>query len=300
MKEVLETLQSLQNTPVPNLIVIVGFLFLLLAFVGRIGAIIELPRERQRWSGIIGVVLLIIGIGLFLLPNIQPDTTPTDSVLTDVLTTTNYTESHKPSVYDDFNNSAYDGSFDQNLWLQYFGVRDDMVQQDGILDVTKRSNQEGWTELKARNYDHVQIATPTYFEATMKIDPEEGFGSVYLFIFTDDISNGGGWKAMCQISADAYISCFEEAWEMDDATNYSYNSFISPVEYGEWQTLGINFDPSTVTFSYYRNGEMVNSHIPYNAEILKNGVWSLVIGVGGDQVTEYNGYFDEVRIGQVE
>ena len=68
MKDLFETLQALQNTPVPNLLVIAGFILLLLAFVGKIGAIIELPRERQKWAAIIGALLLFFGIGLFLVP----------------------------------------------------------------------------------------------------------------------------------------------------------------------------------------------------------------------------------------
>ena len=80
MKDILETLQALQNTPVPNLLVIAGFILLLLAFVGRIGAIIDLPKERQKWAGIIGTLLLVFGIGLFMVPDSTPTPTPTYTI----------------------------------------------------------------------------------------------------------------------------------------------------------------------------------------------------------------------------
>jgi hypothetical protein len=73
MKTFLEMLQMLQSTPVPNLLIIAGFIFLLLAFVGEIGAIIKLPKERQRWAGIVGALLLILGVGLSTVPSSQPD-----------------------------------------------------------------------------------------------------------------------------------------------------------------------------------------------------------------------------------
>ena len=76
MKDVMETLQALQNTPVPNLLVIAGFILLLLAFAGKFGAFIELPKERQKLAGIIGSLLLIFGVGLFMVPGSQPDSTP--------------------------------------------------------------------------------------------------------------------------------------------------------------------------------------------------------------------------------
>lgn len=75
MKNFLDTLQMLQNTPMPNLLVVAGFILLLLAFVGKIGAIIELPYKRQKWAGIIGTLLLISGIALFLFPKIEPPNT---------------------------------------------------------------------------------------------------------------------------------------------------------------------------------------------------------------------------------
>lgn len=77
MKEFLTTLQALQDTPVPNLLVIAGFFFLLLAFVGRIGDWIDLPKRRQKWAGIIGAAFLLLGIFLFLAPEPTPDSTST-------------------------------------------------------------------------------------------------------------------------------------------------------------------------------------------------------------------------------
>ena len=76
MKDFVETLQALQGTSVPNLLVIAGFALILLAFVGRIGAVIALSPKRQKWAGIVGTLLLIFGVGLFALPVRQPDSTP--------------------------------------------------------------------------------------------------------------------------------------------------------------------------------------------------------------------------------
>jgi|GEM_PF-4037541 len=76
MSTILETLQALQNSPVPNLLVIAGCIFIFLAFVGRFGAFVELPPQRQKMGGILGAVLLMIGIGLFVVPNSQLSSAP--------------------------------------------------------------------------------------------------------------------------------------------------------------------------------------------------------------------------------
>jgi hypothetical protein len=82
MNDVLVTLQSLATTQLPNLLVIGGVIFLLLAFVGRFGAFVELPRRRQMWAGIVGTLLLVFGMGLFVVPRTPPVTTTPPQTLT--------------------------------------------------------------------------------------------------------------------------------------------------------------------------------------------------------------------------
>jgi hypothetical protein len=64
MDSILKTVEGLQRTPLPHLLIILGGLFLLLAFVGKIGAVIEMPPTRQKWAGLVGVLFLAMGIVL--------------------------------------------------------------------------------------------------------------------------------------------------------------------------------------------------------------------------------------------
>lgn len=73
MKDIFEVLQKLQETNIPNLLVIAGIIFLLLSLAGRVGGFIELPPTRQRGAGIIGGILLVVGIGLAILPGTPAD-----------------------------------------------------------------------------------------------------------------------------------------------------------------------------------------------------------------------------------
>ena len=88
MKDYLDILQMLQETSVPNLLVIVGFLFIFLGFVGKFGAFVELPKERQKWAIVIGILFLFFGIILFILPpsdEVSPAPTDTPIVSTKVV-----------------------------------------------------------------------------------------------------------------------------------------------------------------------------------------------------------------------
>jgi hypothetical protein len=64
----METLQALENAPMPSLLVIGGLVFLSLALIGRLGVWIDLTKERQKWAGIVGALLLIFGVGLHIVP----------------------------------------------------------------------------------------------------------------------------------------------------------------------------------------------------------------------------------------
>lgn len=72
MGEVVSALVSLQETPVPVLLVLAGILFLLLAFVEQIGAIVKLPPQRRTSALIVGALFVLCGVGLFALPAVTP------------------------------------------------------------------------------------------------------------------------------------------------------------------------------------------------------------------------------------
>lgn len=76
MKDAVEILQALQDTPVPNLLVIAGLILLFLAFIGKFGTYVEVPEGRQKWAGGLGVLFFIFGIGLFLVPALRSDPLP--------------------------------------------------------------------------------------------------------------------------------------------------------------------------------------------------------------------------------
>jgi hypothetical protein len=71
-------LELLRDTPLPSILVIGGIAFLLLSVLQRAGTSIETKPGRERFAVFTGVVLLLGGIGLYLVPPTQqPPVTPT-------------------------------------------------------------------------------------------------------------------------------------------------------------------------------------------------------------------------------
>ena len=60
-------LKSFIEGPLPNILVVSGVLFLFLSVVGKIGEKIVVDPRKQRYAGIIGVILLLAGLSLHLM-----------------------------------------------------------------------------------------------------------------------------------------------------------------------------------------------------------------------------------------
>lgn len=61
-------LTAIKETPVPTILIVVGLFIIVLAFVVKIGGIIEVSSEQRRWAIPVGLFVLIIGLVLNLAP----------------------------------------------------------------------------------------------------------------------------------------------------------------------------------------------------------------------------------------
>ena len=75
----LEILKTLKETPLPIVLVIGGLIFLLIPFIQKINAKeVGVETTNQSLAGFIGFILLVIGIGLYIVPSgTANSTTPT-------------------------------------------------------------------------------------------------------------------------------------------------------------------------------------------------------------------------------
>ena len=60
-------LKSFIEGPLPNILVVSGVLFLFLSVVGKIGEKIVVDPRKQKYAGIVGVILLLAGLSLHLM-----------------------------------------------------------------------------------------------------------------------------------------------------------------------------------------------------------------------------------------
>lgn len=96
-----EILVALKDTPIPTILVIGGLVFLFLSMNGQFSTKAKIPPHRQRFSAILGIILLLSGIFLYVIPALTAETviplpTSTSTLVPPTLTNT-FTPSPTPS-----------------------------------------------------------------------------------------------------------------------------------------------------------------------------------------------------------
>ncbi len=207
-----------------------------------------------------------------------------------------------PTLYDDFDNPAFDGSFDPHLWMP--SEFDTMFQQDGML-VIQYTGSEAWQALRieALEYSNRQLDRLLFFEADLMLSPDVHAGNLSLMpeIYAPE-SLPYHQEVHCGLSAEpratmATMSCFDR-WNMGpDTFDDVYNVPGMYVGFGTWHTARIEIDPTTMTITYYLDGQRVGSHTLVRTEQLKSAKFRLVIEMFKPTTEGVIGFVDNVRIG---
>lgn len=66
--KVLDLLQTLQQTPLPTILVVSGIFFLFLSIAGGLSGKINVPPNRQKSATIFGCFLLVTGLAIYVIP----------------------------------------------------------------------------------------------------------------------------------------------------------------------------------------------------------------------------------------
>jgi len=203
--------------------------------------------------------------------------TPVKTSMTSRPTTTQATSGYAdPTMYDDFNDPAYDGKFNTAKWGSW-GIGN-ISQSEGILAITTN----GYKNENGINSKQAYPASPMFIEARMMLDPSVlKTGTSFDF----ELSSNNNWT-ICNIATNGNtqkVGCKD------------YSAVISP---GTWHTIRIELFPDTTTFKYLVDGQEVGS----DANGFKSSALSVNVGLNnfGDTTENPIGYVDYVRIGAIE
>lgn len=210
------------------------------------------------------------------------------------------------SYYDNFNNTAFDGEYNKNLW-KYEGTQHvDVKQENGALTFTTNTFPEsGSNSLTPSLHNAWSLEQLALMETKMKLDSSKrGQGSFIQISAYTDLS-GRDWWTECMLNNSEFETPFffcdihsgERTEDNEPVFEYQTPVFFD-LEYDIWYTARIEIDPDTTEIAFYLNDKLIGSHIPKDATQLQQTTFSLGLGSWADANDTFVGYFDDVRFGQ--
>jgi outer membrane protein assembly factor BamD (BamD/ComL family) len=268
---------------------------------------------NQFWAGILGLMafgVIVAGMVLWNWSNAQMIPVPTASSssepiapsTTTVITTRTNTSPPStslapifvadPLMYDDFNNSEFDGNINLVLWDPNMPAGK-ISQEKSILtfELNDASSHIGlWAK------ESFNLTSPTFVESKLRLDPtsRENAGIYISFGSSAGDSSCGIWSH----TTGTYTQEIACASELDTAQERSSVS-ITP---GTWHVVRIELYPETMSFIYLVDGEKIGSYSPQDPDRLKDLTYiPLVFATSGTASTpSVTGYSDYVKIGEIE
>jgi hypothetical protein len=268
----------------------IKFLFVVLVFLLTTGCASESPTE------VMGGEPSPTDVPASITPKPLPTNTPEPTATVQPTATIDA----DPAVFDNFENPANDGFFNQGQWRLSGNAPSPSVQQkDGELIFSDEGGQENTaTVLVAKSFDGFEIKVPMYFEVDLMLSPESGPGDISLTLYGLDISPDWFAKCFVQFYDKHGANCMHASW--DEGVSGGYDAYYRNITPGDWHTFRIEIDPQTMEFTYYIDGAMSGRNIPRDAERLTGAKFQVVIGIlkaTPDQPVF--GFVDNVRIGPI-
>lgn len=177
-------------------------------------------------------------------------------------------------VYDDFNDPAWDGSWNPAKWG--FGGADwtNIHQQSGVLVVQNSTPSEvGGGEIQAAR-DVPRSPSRTWaLDVRVKMSSDRNGGWTSIQPKVHRPVNGHGWTALCSLGGAqglqfALFDCGILVGQGNDWT-HEYHTAQTPVAYDTWHAARIEIAPGTAEVRFYLDGQLVGRHTPNDADALK-------------------------------
>lgn len=177
---------------------------------------------------------------------------------------------YDPLLYDNFNDPAYEGAWNPALWTWAAWNEPwvHMEQRNGALVLWNTTpSGAGGGQLLTKAVSPRVPGQSWMVEARLKMSSDRtgGYSSVQLKAHTEIAARG--WTANCTLggsanSAWARLSC--------GLARDQYVTADLQVPYDKWHTVRIEIAPDTAELRFYVNGNLLGSHMPTDAVLLKD------------------------------
>jgi hypothetical protein len=207
-------------------------------------------------------------------------------------------------LYDNFNDSHYDGSVNEGLWNVADQDAGFVLQRDGFLSIHKQKDPDECLVAAANNFRGIVPVTPFFVQADLKVEKQVSNGSAGFY--TVGTANDRGFMSSCSLvleSPNQLVGvCVNHWWDGNNKENPVSEHYATkqiPINYAEWHTFRIDYDPRGYLFTYFVDNENVGSYQVVDADSIRKAAFELDLDVCLAQGSGFRGDFDNVRIGMI-
>jgi hypothetical protein len=210
-----------------------------------------------------------------------------------------------PDLYDNFEDTFYDGKVNPSLWEIGGNPRGDATQLNGALIIQTNSKKEdGNFALYTVNPRTISYQNLEYMEAKFRLDSREAGNGSFLKIQAVTFLEQQVWWIECKFTngtvAYPNTSCNlqEGNFQSDGSPIYSYETEHVPCQYDKWYTMRFTLNPDTGKVIFYLDRDVIGESAFTNVSFLKTlSGFSLQVGSWISPEESFLGYVDDVKIG---
>jgi hypothetical protein len=197
------------------------------------------------------------------------------------------------SVYDDFDDPAFAGEWNPELWEAWDSTSHcEVEQQEGVLHFS--CSEPTGSGLNALDYTEVPFGEFSFIETRLRLDDEmqTNNGAVIVKFYTslDSWAECGLVGGADRAEAASYCGVYT-------GQDTDYEVAGPAANYDTWRLVRLELDPETAAITFFVDGQQVGAYTPPEAEALKQAEFTVELQVYFEEGTLVTGYFDDVRIG---
>ncbi|HEX2998200.1 MAG TPA: hypothetical protein VHP14_25470 [Anaerolineales bacterium] len=216
-----------------------------------------------------------------------------------------YRRVFQSDLYDNFEDTFYDGKVNPSLWEIDGNARGEATQLNGALIIQTNSKEEdGNFALYLVNPRTISYQNLKYVEAKFKLDSREAGNGSFLKTQAITFLDQKVWWIECKFTngtiayPDASCNLQEGAFLSDGSPLYSYETEHIPCQYDTWYTIRFVSDPDTGKVSFYLDNKLFGEGTFSNVAAMRNlSGFSLQVGSWMSPADNMLGYVDDVKVG---
>lgn len=212
---------------------------------------------------------------------------------------------YDPLLYDDFNDPAFNGTYNPALWQASDTTGYEIRQSNGALVFSNPAPAWRTVNMTLKRPEVRSLQELSLLQARFKLggDCTAETAEIRLQYSAQNVAEYDEWVAECRLCRGCYYQqtnsavCSITLWK-NRGSRYEYFTPGKPIDADTWHLLRIETDSHTADVRFYLDDSLIGSHTPQDAHTLLDVTTfqSKIVALNSGDGVKCTRYVDDVRI----